>query len=1111
MGNRSTFTLITIFLFFCCHITWAQQVIRGKVTDEQQQPLPGVTVLLKGTPTGTSTDTEGNYTLQAPNGSGTLVFSFIGYITREVPVNNQATINVNLATDAKALGEVVVTALGIKREERALGYATSTVTAKELTEAGNTNFASALYGKAAGVKITTAPGGATSGVNVQIRGINSLQFNNQPLYVVDGVLIRNNNETGANGANNGGYWSDQRIRGNGILDINPADIETLTVLKGASATALYGSDAASGVIVITTKKGSKGPGLGVDVNYTYSMEEVAFTPKYQNVYGPGYDRETNLSVGGTEEGWIPVDLDGDGTAESVRPNFRSWAQFGPKMEGQLVPWWDGSTRAFSAQPDNYKDFYQTGYSSIINAALSNQTDKASYRLSYTRNDYEGVQRGGNMNRNTFNLNSTLKVSDKLSADIVANYVKSYVKNRPLQINRLTASYDGFLGRSEDMSVWLNNYQTSAGYKYVLPAQANRNPEEALAYNIRPEILNFLWSQLRNREEENEDRLITSATLNYEIGKGFRLRGRVGNDFTSRSIEGRQYNEYPIAFNENNSTGAYNTSKGRYSTLYGDALLSYTNNLAQNLEVTVNGGFQGRKESYRDQASGTRDGLTTANWFSLNNSFNLPTTSASRAEVTKYAYLGTVSLNFKDYLYLEGTGRQEYTSTLPPANNNYFYPSVNAGFVFTDAFKLPTFLSYGKVRASYGVVGNAPPFYQANITYSQTPLQTINGPVPALSAKASYGNESLKAENKYEAEFGLETRILNNKIGVDLSYYNNKVKNQILQLSLPTSTGASSRISNIGEIHSYGWELALNATPISGVFNWDTRFNFALNRSKVHSLTEGLDELVFYDAEQSAVRVVARVGETIGDIYVYPRATDANGNHIIGENGLYVIDKTRYEKAGNILPKVVGGISNTISFKNFSLDFLVDYRLGGQIVSTPLKYAYGAGMFENTMQYRDEENGGLPYYIDVNSNKVLLPSHNAAAPNGGTVYHDGLLLDGVTAEGDPNTTVVDAAYYYMNTFYWGADSWNKKGSVYDNSFVKMRELVLGYNLPAAFAQKLKFQNLRVSLVGRNLFYFWRTLENLDPEAPIGTQWYRQGIDEGSSAATRSYGFQINASF
>ncbi|WP_224996299.1 SusC/RagA family TonB-linked outer membrane protein [Cesiribacter sp. SM1] len=1111
MKKSYIFWSITTFLMFCCQLAWAQRMIKGKVTDEVSQPLPGVAVMIKGTNTGVATGVDGTFSLQVPQGKDTLIVSFIGYVRKEVPIHNRSVVDIAMEPDVKALEEVVVTALGIEREQRALGYATSTVSAEELTQTGNTNFASALYGKAAGVKITTAPGGATSGVNVQIRGINSLNFNTQPLYVVDGVLIRDSGERGRAGFNNGGFWDDQRIRGNGILDISPTDIESLTVLKGASATALYGSDAASGVIVITTKKGTKSRGLGVDLNYNYNVEEVAFTPNYQNVYGPGYDRETNLLVGADEQGWIPVDADGDGTAEGVRPNFRSFAQFGPRMDGRLVPWWDGTMRAYSPQPDNYKDFYQTGFNSVLNLALSNQNDKVAYRLSYTRNDYEGIQRGGKLSRNTFNLNSTVKLSNKVSTDVVVNYVNSYTKNRPMQINRLTASYDGFFSRAEDMSVMLDRYQTSSGYKFVPFDQAIRNPEEALTYNIRPEVLNFLWSQLRNSEEEYQNRIITSATLNYEIIKNLRFRGRVGNDFTSRAIETMQHNEYPIAFNGSNSTGYYGTAKGNYSILYGEGLLSYANQITSDFEVSANAGYQIRSENYRDQSSGTNGGLITENWFSLNNSFALPNTSATRAEVLKYAYLGILSLSYKNMLFLEGTGRQEYTSTLPPSNNGYFYPSVNAGFVFTDAFALPSFFSFGKVRASYGIVGNAPPYYQANISYSQTPLQTVNGPVPSLSAKSSYGNEDLRSENKYEMEFGLDARLFNNRLGFDLAYYNSRVEDQILELALPSTTGASSILSNIGEIRSEGWELALNATPVSRQVIWDTRLNFAINRSRVHSLYDGLDQIIFYDAEQSAVRVVAEVGEPLGNIYVFPRATDESGNYIIGENGLYVIDKTRYEKAGNILPKITGGISNTISYKGFSFDALVDYRLGGQIVSTPMKYATGAGMYENTLQYRDQEHGGLPYYIDDTNTKVLLPDHSSTAPNGGTVYHDGVLLEGVTAEGAVNTTLVDAAYYYINTFYWGADAWNGKGSVYDNSFVKMREMVLGYTLPNNLTERLKFQNVRLSLVGRNLFYIWRTLENLDPEAPIGSSWYRQGIDEGSSAATRSYGIQINASF
>jgi iron complex outermembrane recepter protein len=348
---------------------YAQKNISGTVKDAGGTPIPAVNIQIKGTKNGASTDANGRYVISAAKGS-VLVFSYIGYKSQEATVGADATINMVLQEYDTSLTEVVVTALGIKRQEKSLGYAVSTVTAKQLTEAGNTNFASALYGKAAGVKITTAPGGASSAVNVQIRGINSISYNQQPLYVVDGVMIRNDGQNGATGANNNNYWDDQRIRGNGILDINPADIESLTVLKGASASALYGSDAGSGVVVITTKKGSKSRGLGVDFNYQGSVDKVAFLPNFQNVYGPGYDRATNLANTGREDGWIADASSPTG----LRPYFRAYANFGPKMEGQQVKWWDGSIRSFSPQPDNYRDIYETGYTSNANVAISNQTE-----------------------------------------------------------------------------------------------------------------------------------------------------------------------------------------------------------------------------------------------------------------------------------------------------------------------------------------------------------------------------------------------------------------------------------------------------------------------------------------------------------------------------------------------------------------------------------------------------------------------------------------------------------------------------------------------------------------------------------------------------------------
>ena len=1096
-------------IFVMIGFTAYGQTVTGTVTSSSDaSALPGVSVLLKGSTIGTTTDSDGHFTIQVPEDdkSATLVFSFIGFATQEVLVSGKTTIDVPLETDMTQLGEVVVTALGISREKKALGYATSTISSDQITAAGNTNFASALYGKAPGVRITTAPGGATSAVNVQIRGVNSIRAgSNQPLYVVDGVMIRNIEQSANSGTNNGGYWDDQKIRGNGILDINPADIESLNILKGASAAALYGSEASAGVIVITTKKGTKRNGLGVDFNYNFTVEKVAFTPKYQNTYGPGYDRDTNIgNFGANEEGFIPTDVDGDGVNETVRPIFRAWAQFGPKMDGRQVAWWDGTTRAYSAQKNNYKDLYQTGSSSSFNVAVSNSTDRGSFRLSYTRLDYKGIARGADLGRNTFNLNSTVKLSDKVTADFVVNYINSNVHNRPEQINRLTANYGGFFSRADYMDVYLDKYQTSQGYKYVTYDQPQRNPDEAIKYNIRAvDLLEYLWRNVRDNDNEYQDRIISSTTLNYEIAKGLKVRGRVGNDFTSLRNEIERHNEYPTSFNTTQSTGSYSLSQGRYSIFYTDALLTYSKDLNPDLAFSVMGGFQSRSQNYLDQKSSTEGGLVQANWFSLNNSYNVKSTSSNRTQATMYAYLGMLNLSFKEYLYLEATGRQEYTSTLPPGHNGYFYPSANLGFVFSDAFQLPSFISLGKIRLSQAriAVGAAPK--ASNVVYTQTNLATTNGAVAHLAASNNYGNASIKPERKIETELGLETGFFQNKLGLDVTVYKNTVKDEIIDQSLAPSLGASSVLANLGETSSKGIEIGLTATPYhSGNFRWDTRFNFAKNQTRVEKLVPGSDEQTFYNLDAGAVLIKAKAGDVLGNIYTHTREKDSNGNYIINSDGLYQMTTgNNYEKVGNIMPKAVGGWSNTVTYKGFSLNFLMDYRYGGKLVSAPHLYAYGAGMYESTMEYRDAEHGGLSYNIDGSGNKVL-------AANG--QYHDGLVLDGVTTTGEKNTKVVDAANYYINSFYW-ASGWYEKEGVLKNDYIKMREVTLSYNLPRSIAQKLHFQNLRVSFIGRNLFYVYRTLKNLDPEVAIGSNWLRQGVDEGSMAATRSLGFSLNGSF
>lgn len=1070
---------------------YAQKNISGTVKDATGTPIPAVSVLVKGTKTGVSTDAAGRYALSAPEGS-VLVFTYIGYKSQEATVGAATSINIVLQEDKTTLSEVVVTSLGIKREAKSLGYSVSTITAKEITQAGNTNFGSALYGKAAGVKVTTAPGGASSAVNIQIRGINSLSFNRQPLYVVDGVVIRNDQQNGPGGANNNGglgnpggqgIWNNDRISGNGMLDINPADIESFTVLKGASASALYGSDAASGVIVITTKKGAKGRGLGIDFNYTGSIEQAAFLPKMQNVYGPGYDLETNMGTAGNPEGWLAAPSAPGGQ----RPWWSAWAQFGPKYDGRDVQWWDGVVRPYSAQKNNFADIFDTGFNSNINVAISNQTDKVNYRVSATRMDYKSTTPGSKQQRNTFGINSSVKLADNLTADVVVNYMNTRTHNRSGLMGNVLASYSGFINRAEDMNMLKSIYQNAEGYKY---SRAGTNRPEAFLYNTNAAgLLDYFWSQYKNTYDETENRLLSSATLTYTIVPKLKLRGRIGNDYTSLGTEDKRYNEYALAYNTGtSSTGAYSTVKGNYSITYGDALLTYTDKISSDIDFSLTGGFQSRSENYNDQFAGTRDGLISENWFALSNSVGTvdngldPNAPRSRRQhLLKYAYLGIANISYKNFLFLEATGRSEYSSTLPPQNNNYEYMSLNSGFVFSEAFKMPEAISYGKLRASYGIVGNDAPVYLSNISYSQTPLQTVNGSVPSLTLRSAYGNLNLKPERKYEAEFGAEMRFLKSRIGFDVSYYSNHIDDQILSLTTAPSAGANSQLVNVGRISNKGLEISINGTPVQTEnFSWRTRLNFSKNTAKLDYLNGEVPELIFFDADQSSVKISAKPGEALGNIYVHPRSTNANGEFLISDAGYYVMDKdpAHFQKVGNIMPKAIGGLTNTFTYKNFSLDLTVDYRFGGQLVSPPLKYGKSAGLYENTLPFRDS----------------------------------GITLQGVNQNtGLPNTVKLDGAAYYINTFYWGNDAWNEEAMVYDNSYIKMREAVVGYTLDNKIAKKVGMNNLRVSLIGRNLFYFWKTIENLDPEAPVGNQWFSQGVDFGSTAASRSFGISLNANF
>lgn len=1097
-----------IVCFSMLGFTLAQHTVTGKVVSaEDGSPLPGVAILEQGTTNGTITNLDGDYTLKVSSPNASLVFSFVGMETQTIPIEGKTRIDVTMQPSAIGLDEVVVTALGIKRQERALGYAMSSISAKDITKVGSTNVGSALYGKAAGVRISTAPGGATSAVTINIRGINSISFGSQPLIIVDGVPIRNGE------SNNNGYWGDPRIRGNGLIDINPEDIESVSILKGASASALYGSEAGNGVVLITTKSGRGGQkGLGVDFNMTYTQEKVAFTPKYQNEYGPGYDRWTNMiAFGADEDGWLWEDLNGDGTKETPRPIYRAYAQFGPKFDGRQVIGWDGKMHPYVAQPDNYKDFYRTGLSGIYNIAVTQNSDKSNFRLSYTRTDYKGIQIGGNHYKNSFNLNGQIKVGSRITTDLVISYIDQFTHNRPEQINRLTANYGGFFSRFDKMSWYFDKYKTSKGYLYDrYNAGQTPTPDEKLKYHIRAyDLMDFMWRQLENSYDEYNDRLIGSLTTTVDLFKGIKFRGRVATDYTSAYEQTKNRNERPLALA---NSGYFSQNNSTYSIVYGDALLLYDGKLTNDFTLTLNAGVTGRKESYRYSGASTSGGLSVEDWFHINASINTPNAWTGYTDFIKYAYLGTVGLGFRNYLFIEATGRQEASSTLPPKSNSFFYPSINGSFIYSDALKLPSWIDYGKLRVSWGIVGNAPQQYAANNAYNQG---SLNG-IVYNSLPSNYGNDQIKPENKYEFEVGIENKFFKNRLGFEVTYYNSTIKDQILWLTIPSTVGFNQMLTNIGELNNKGWEFAFYGSPVrTRDIEWQLRTNFGFNHNKVVKLMEGMDYLTHSNLDAGAALIISKPGETMGDIMCYVPARDAQGRMIVDDNGLYKIDFSEMKKVGNVLPKIVGGIGSTLTYKNFLLDFTIDYRFGGDIISLTNYYAKGAGMWEETLKYRDAEHGGLSYYVDASDH--LVRYDGATGPNGEKVYHDGIILPGVKADGTPNDIVVDAPNYYLNTFTWGANpAWGIPNSRYDqavfeNSYVKFRELSLGYTLPGSLTSKIGCNRLTISLIGRNLFFLYKTIPHLDPEVTIGSYWVNSAIESGTNAATRSFGFSIRANF
>ncbi|MBX2944214.1 MAG: SusC/RagA family TonB-linked outer membrane protein [Cyclobacteriaceae bacterium] len=1088
----------------------AQNVVSGRVTSgEDGAGMPGVNILVKGSSQGTITDVNGEYALTIPSPSSTLVFSFVGFITQEVSVDGRSNVNVVLATDARQLSEVVVTALGVEKDKKAVGYALQSVSGESLTMARETNMVNQLAGKIAGVTVVGSPSGIGGSARVTIRGERSVDLNkNQPLYVIDGVPI-SNGITGASGRGN-----LEVDFGNGASFINPDDIETLTVLKGGAATALYGSRAANGVIVITTKSGRGSKGIGVEINSNTTFESVLRLPEYQNVYGQGNGNGGDFAFVNGAGGGLT-----DGTDESWGPAFtgQNYPQFNSprSLNGQPIPFRGGDLNAPAGSvitptpwlndKDGVKNFFQTGRTITNNVALVGSNKNGDFRLSYTGVDQTGTVPNTDLRRNTVSLSGGYNLTDKFSARAFVSYIESESDNRPsisYGTENIMYLFNCWLPRSVSMEDLKN---------YWMPGLQGRR-QFGWNYNYHD---NPFFTVYENTNGQYYDRIVGNMSVKYDFTSWLSLQLRTATDYSS---ERRQYRR---AFSTQRFPfGQYREAKIVTEERNSDFLLTFNKEIVQSLfTLTASvGGNQLRQKSEFLEVNAPQ--LNLPGIYNLTN-FRAPLQTA-QTDVAKRinSLYGTAQVGYKNILFLDLTARNDWSSalTLPQAikdagigseDNAYFYSSAALSAVLSDMIELPQVISFAKLRTSVAQVGND--------TDAFTFTQSFNPSDPFGNSQV-YGetdrlaNFSLKPEISTAYEAGIDLMFFNRRIGLDLTYYQSLTRNQILNIPLSITSGYNSRSINAGEIKNYGVEVMLNTIPVklNNGFQWNLDINWSANRSKVVSLSDGLDNFVMANRR---VTIEARVGERMGDMYgigfarvqsadptkpYYDATGQFTGQMVFNSQGRPIATTDRI-KLGNYNPDWLAGINNTLSYKNVRLSFLFDVRQGGTVYSETQTVGREGGIIIETLEGR--ENGYYPQ-ASVQADPQLLN-----APAGTYVVGQGVVQnqDGTFRVND--IRVLPRQWHTA----WTGGRRIAEGVVYDASFVKLREVQIGYTIPDKVFGKLPFRSVSVALVGRNLA-LWTKVPHIDPEVMSYTGGTAlPGIEFMSIPSSRSYGFNIGLRF
>lgn len=1057
---KHRFLLLITLLTISVAALAQEKVITGIVSEETDgNPLPGASITVKGTSIGTLSDVNGIYTLSAPSNATTLVISFIGYLAQEVPINNRTEINISLKVDTKVLNEVVVTALGISREKRALGYAVQEIKG-EAMQTRPTNALSALSGKVAGLQVVSSGGNMGGSSRVLLRGINSISGNNQPLYVIDGTPVDNADaNSAATSAGSGG-----KDVGNMIQDINPDDIENISVLKGPSAAALYGTRAANGVILITTKKGKENSKVNFTLNTGIEFEKVVRLPKRQELYGGGFNSTfQKVNIGGTDYNISEYAVD------------ESW---GPKLDGTPVLHWynldpENTEEYLKPQPWSYPkndvhSFFETGVANTNSFSAAGGNSNSTYRLSYTNKNVSGTVPNSSLKRNSINFSGSTQLG-KLKVYNNLNYIKNTSVGRPWTgaTNRNIILEAFQWGAVQVDYNKLKNYKRADGTQILWNRSSWQNTAAGEAAKF---IDNPYWSAYESYLEENRDRFYGNVGVIYDVNSWLKVSGKVNADIYNYQYQDRiavysrtqsQYQEYSNAFHEFNY----------------ELLASGVKNWGE-LSLNVNVGGNIMKQDRRISDAVTQGGLILPQYYNLKNASSvLINSNVYKKQIS--SVFGNFSLGYKSTFFVDGTIRNDWSSTLPTDRNSFLYPSLTASVILSELNGINdiSWLDFAKVRLGWAQVGNDTDPYQLQKAYEAT--QSFDG-MAGYKLPDRLNNQYLKPEITSSWETGLSIQTFKNRLGLDITYYDNVSRNQIINIPVSSALGYDSKVINAGKINNKGIEVTLNATPIrSNGFEWNSTINWSRNRNKVISLAPGVNT---FQLTNSIATLVAREGEPYGQILGYDFVYAADGQKVIKADGTYERAQ-QLTSMGSVLPKFLFGFQNSFTYKNFNLGFLIDGRVGGKFFSQTYKVGMYAGILDKTATNNIRETG------------VVLDGVK------GTVAYK---ADGTytVTNTSPNETKITAQAWARGEY-----SGPTPQTIFDASFLKLREITFGYNLPLN-GQKVK--SLYFGLYGRNLANLYTASKYIDPEM-TSSSGNIQGIEGGNIPVPATFGLNVNVKF